>query len=144
MTAVPARAALVIAWLVAGCAQQAAAPGPSAGLPEGLQGLWCSPTPDGRGCWAWDHFSADGGLHLCGRHEDDTLPFEAHARYTLEGRRLCYRVERASANFWIAPGQTYCTEIVRLSAVAHTWRDIDSGQTYELLRRPIAEKACPR
>ncbi len=115
-----------------------------AALQRALVGLWCNSHDGGATCWAWDEFTPDGRLHLCGRAEGDARPFHGSGLVTVEGRRMCYRVETASDNFWLPPGQTYCTEIVAIDAHTHRYRDLDGGAEFTLHRRPAAERDCPR
>jgi hypothetical protein len=115
-----------------------------AALQRALEGLWCNSHDGGATCWAWDEFTSDGRLRLCGRADGDPRPFHGSGRVTVEGRRLCYRVEAASDNFWLPPGQTYCTEIVALDTHTHRYRDLDTGAEFTLHRRPAAARDCPR
>ncbi len=109
-----------------------------------LTGLWCNSNDGGRSCWAWDRFDADGRFEACGRTDDDPRPFRGAGRYTLEGQRMCYVVERASDNFWLRPGARYCTDIVALDRRTHRYRDLDTGAEFTLYRRPLAARRCPR
>jgi hypothetical protein len=111
-------------------------------LPAALVGVWCNSNDGGRSCWAWDEFTEHGTLTMCGLQEEDLLPFQALATVTFTGRRLCYQVVEASANFWLKPGQRYCTEIVEVLSHSHVYRDLDSGKQFKLLRRPSSQKQC--
>lgn len=129
----------VLAGALCGCATLPA----DEGLQAALQGLWCNSDDGGRSCWAWDEFHADGRFEACGRTDDDPQPFRGAGRFGVEGQRLCYVVETASANFWLRPGQRYCTDIVSLDAHTHRYRDIDTGATFTLWRRDNRDKRCP-
>ena len=96
-----------------------------------------------RSCWAWDQFFADGSLRACGRHEADARPFDGRGHVTVEGDRMCYRVVQASADFWLAPGQRYCTRILGVSGERHDYQDLDSGAVFSLYRRAAADVRCP-
>lgn len=111
-------------------------------LPEALVGLWCNASDGGRRCWAWDEFLPDGTLHMCGVQEGDPRPFSAVAAVSFSGRRMCYQVMEATDNFWIRPGQRYCTEIVVVEPHRHVYRDLDTGESFELLRKPASQKSC--
>ncbi|MBQ0943922.1 hypothetical protein KAK07_11310 [Ideonella sp. 4Y16] len=106
-----------------------------------LVGTWCN--PEGSGCWAWDRFSADGRFEACGRALDDPLPFRGAGTWTVQGQRMCYRVEQATANFWLPPGQRYCTDIVALDDRQHRYRDLDTGAEFTLHRVPDTQRHCP-
>ena len=112
-------------------------------LQQALTGLWCNSSDGGRSCWAWDEFLPDGTLRMCGRHDDTDLPFTARARASVTGERLCYTVIEASGDFWLGPGQTYCTAIVDLAADRHRYRDLDGGTLVTLWRRPVGTQRCP-
>lgn len=136
-------AALLVALALAPAAAHSPMP-EGAALHRALEGLWCNSHDGGASCWAWDEFTPDGRLHLCGRADGDPRPFHGSGVVTVEGRRLCYRVEAASDNFWLPAGQTYCTEIVAIDRHAHRYRDLDSGAEFTLHRRPAAARDCPR
>lgn len=112
-------------------------------LHRALHGLWCNPTEDGRGCWAWDEFLPDGRLRACGIAEGDARPFFGEGLVRVDGQRLCYQVTAASANFWLPVGGRYCTDILALDAAHHRYRDIDTGAEFSLLRRPPGDRRCP-
>lgn len=137
--------ALLPVLLLFGCAAapDRLAPLRDAALLQALQGAWCSPRPDGRGCWAYDEFFADGTLRACGRHPEDDAPFDGTGTVTVEGDRMCYRVTRASPGFWVRPGSRYCTRIVGVSASAHVYEDLDTGARFTLRRMAPAEVRCP-
>lgn len=140
--ALPARraaAVIAIAWLLCMPAIAGAAPSGAAGL----VGVWCNSNDGGTTCWAWDEFRADGRFSACGRTEDDPLPFFGEGRYGVDGMRMCYVVERASANFWLQPGGRYCTDILSVDARTHRYRDIDTGAEFTLLRVPPTARRCP-
>lgn len=124
-----------------GCAAPDAVP-PT--LAAALQGVWCNSDDGGRTCWAWDEFTAHGTLEMCGRHDDDPRPFKASAAVTFAGQRMCYVVTDATANFWLQPGQRYCTQIVEVHRGHHVYRDLDTGQQFTLLRRPSGQRRCPQ
>jgi hypothetical protein len=136
-------AALLVALALAPATARSPMP-EGAALQRALVGLWCNSHDGGATCWAWDEFTSDGRLRLCGRADGDPRPFHGSGRVTVEGRRMCYRVEAASDNFWLPPGQTYCTEIVAIDAHTHRYRDLDSGAEFTLHRRPAAARDCPR
>jgi hypothetical protein len=141
------RAALRAVLALATAAAPALAQGPmpeGAALQRALEGLWCNSHDGGATCWAWDEFGPDGRLRLCGRAEGDPRPFHGTGIVAVEGRRLCYRVESASDNFWLPAGQTYCTAIVAIDTHTHRYRDLDSGAEFTLHRRPAAARDCPR
>jgi hypothetical protein len=128
-------------WLTASCAH---APLPTGDALHGaLQGLWCNSNDGGRSCWAWDEFGADGRFEACGRTDDDPQPFRGAGTVSVSGRRMCYVVSAASDNFWLRPGQRYCTDIVAVDRHTHRYRDIDTGAEFTLYRRAAAEKRCP-
>lgn len=118
------------------------AAGPLPSLHAELLGLWCNSEDGGRSCWAWDEFRPDGSLHLCGRHAFDREGFSATATVHFSGSRMCYQVLEATPTFWLRAGQRYCTEIVSVAPDAHVYRDLDSGQQFTLLRRPVSDKGC--
>lgn len=137
---------LAVAVALAACAAtggDTGRPPADTALAQALQGVWCNPSEDGSGCWAYDEFRADGSFEACGRTDDDPQPFHAAGRYVVSGHRMCYVVARATANFWLPPGARYCTDIVAIDARAHRYRDIDTGRTYGLRRVPPAENRCP-
>lgn len=146
---------VLLPWCLASCVLPTTAPGTAPGtapdtsqdraapLHQALLGLWCNSEDGGRSCWAWDEFLPDGRLQMCGRTADDPQPFAAVAQVHWEGPRMCYRVLQATANFWLRPGQRYCTEIVEVSARHHTYRDLDSGARFTLWRRPAGGQDCP-
>jgi hypothetical protein len=136
-------AALLAALAFAPAAAQAPMP-EGAALQRALEGLWCNSHDGGATCWAWDEFGPDGRLHLCGRADGDPRPFHGSGVVTVEGQRLCYRIEAASDNFWLPAGQTYCTAIVAIDTHTHRYRDLDSGAEFTLHRRPAAARDCPR
>lgn len=135
----------VLGWLLTMLAASAAlaAPPQGAALHRALTGVWCNSHDGGRSCWAYDEFLPDGRLRACGRHEDELLPFHGEGRVTVQGQRMCYLVTSASDNFWLRPGQRYCTDILAIDAQTHRYRDIDSGQDFVLFRRPTASAGCP-
>ncbi|WP_088286574.1 hypothetical protein [Ideonella sp. A 288] len=112
-------------------------------LHRALEGLWCNTADQGRTCWAYDEFFADGRFEACGRTEDDPRGFFGAGVVSVSGQRMCYVVTRASANFWLAPGQRYCTDITAIDERMHRYRDIDTGAEFTLLRRPRSDKHCP-
>lgn len=134
--------ALVAAWLTA-CAVAPARVAQEPSIGTALVGVWCNSTDGGASCWAYDEFRGDGSFEACGRTEDDTRPFHGEGRYSVEGRRMCYRVTRASPNFWLRAGDRYCTDIVAIGPTSHRYRDIDSGAEFELSRVPAGRKRCP-
>lgn len=136
-------AALWAALALAPAAAQPPMP-EGAALQRALEGLWCNSQDGGASCWAWDEFAPDGRLRLCGRADGDPRPFHGSGTVTVEGRRMCYRVETASDNFWLPPGQRYCTEIVAIDAHTHRYRDLDGSAEFTLYRRPAAARDCPR
>lgn len=79
---------------------------------------------------------------MCGVQEGDPRPFRAEADVSFSGRLMCYQVREATDNFWIKPGQRYCTEIVQVEPQRHIYRDLDSGESFELLRKPASAKSC--
>lgn len=139
MRLVPGAAVLVLA----GCAAVAPAPPRGEALHRALHGTWCNSNDGGRSCWAWDEFSADGRFSACGRTDDDPRPFRGAGRVEVSGRRMCYGVDTASENFWLRPGQRYCTDIVAIDARTHRYRDIDTGAEFTLFRRDNGERRCP-
>jgi hypothetical protein len=137
------KALLLGALLVAAPAAPAAA-AEGAALQRALVGTWCNSDDGGRSCWAWDRFTADGRFEACGRAAGDPKPFRGAGRFEVQGRRMCYRVEQASDNFWLPPGARYCTDIVAIERATHRYRDLDSGAEFTLHRRPAAARRCPR
>ena len=133
----------LLAVLAPAPAAWASPPPDGAALQRALVGVWCNSADGGRNCWAWDAFRADGSFEACGRTEDDARPFWGRGRYGVEGRRMCYTVTAASANFWLPAGARYCTDIVALDARSHRYRDIDTGAEFTLHRRPPAQRRCP-
>lgn len=136
-------AALAAALMLAGCAAAPAGPPRDDALHRALHGLWCNSDDGGRSCWAWDEFTADGRFRACGRTDDDPRPFRGEGRVDVRGQRMCYVVEAASDNFWLRPGQRYCTDIVAIDARMHRYRDIDSGAEFTLFRRGESPARCP-
>lgn len=136
------RAVAVLALLAACTGGPARAPHDAA-LHRALHGVWCNSADGGRSCWAWDEFSADGRFRACGRTDDDPRPFRGEGRVDVRGQRMCYVVESASDNFWLRPGQRYCTDIVAIDAGSHRYRDIDTGAEFTLFRRDNAAVRCP-
>jgi len=134
-------ALLALALSAAACTAGAAPA--DAALQRALVGLWCNSEDGGRSCWAWDEFHADGRFEACGRTDDDLRPFRGSGRFSVQGQRMCYVVEAASGNFWLAPGQRYCTDIVAIDARSHRYRDIDTGAEFTLHRRDNRDKRCP-
>lgn len=114
-----------------------------AALHRALHGVWCNSADGGRSCWAWDEFGADGRFRACGRTDDDPRPFRGEGRVDVRGQRMCYEVDSASDNFWLRPGQRYCTDIVAIDAGTHRYRDIDTGAEFTLFRRDNAAARCP-
>ena len=112
-------------------------------LHRALLGLWCNSEDGGRSCWAWDEFHADGRFEACGRTEDDPRPFHGTGRVDISGARMCYTVTAASENFWLRPGQRYCTDIVAIDALTHRYRDLDTQAEFTLYRRAPGDKHCP-
>ncbi len=154
MTPAHRTALALLPWWLASCATPFSAafnaptttpprPESTSPLHQALLGLWCNSEDGGRSCWAWDEFLPDGRLQMCGRTADDPQPFAAVAQVHWEGRRMCYRVLQATANFWLPPGQSYCTDIVEVAARHHSYRDLDSGARFTLWRRPAADRDCP-
>lgn len=132
-------------WAVGLALAACAGPTPPGVLPPawaGLAGVWCNPAGDGRTCWAYDEFRADGHFAACGRTDDDPRPFHAEGRYRVDGSRLCYEVARASANFWLPPGARYCTELRSVDARTHRYRDLDTGAEFELTRVTASQRRC--
>jgi hypothetical protein len=136
-------ATLAAALLLAGCGSAAPVAPQGEALHRALHGLWCNSTDGGRSCRAWDEFSADGRFRACGRTDDDMRPFRGEGRVEVSGRRMCYVVDAASENFWLRPGQRYCTDIVAIGAATHRYRDIDTGAEFTLFRRDNAAVRCP-
>jgi hypothetical protein len=128
---------------LAACSAAAPAPPGDAALQRALHGSWCNSSDGGRSCWAWDEFDADGRFHACGRTDDDPRPFRGEGRFDVQGRRMCYVVETASENFWLKPGQRYCTDTVAIDRRTHRYRDIDSGAEFTLYRRDPHDRRCP-
>jgi hypothetical protein len=130
---------------LAGCASLPDEQPPAAladqALHSALLGDWCNPTPQG-GCWAHDRFEADGRFASCGQAEGDARPFHGSGRFHIAGRRMCYQVTQASANFWLPPGGRYCTEILSIGPLVHRYRDLDSGAVFSLQRQPPPGPAC--
>jgi hypothetical protein len=120
-----------------------AAPPQGAALHRALTGVWCNSHDGGRSCWAYDEFLPDGRLRACGRQEDELQPFHGEGTVTVEGQRMCYLVTAASDNFWLRPGQRYCTDILAIDARSHRYRDIDTGEQFVLIRRDAASAVCP-
>jgi hypothetical protein len=120
-----------------------ASPPRGAALHRALQGVWCNSADGGRTCWAYDQFLADGTFEACGRTDDDPQPFRGAGEVSVDGRRMCYVVTAASANFWLKPGSRYCTDIVAIDERTHRYRDIDTGAEFTLFRRPTSAKECP-
>lgn len=136
-------AAALLALSGAAIAQQAAPVPQGPALERALVGLWCSPDDDGRGCWAWDRFFADGRFEACGRAAGDSRPFRGSGRFSVVGQRMCYVVDTASENFWLQAGARYCTDIVAIDRRTHRYRDIDTRAEFVLHRRPVAQRRCP-
>lgn len=132
--------------MLAGCAapqpMQPMQPLRDAALLQALQGAWCNSDDGGASCWAWDQFFADGTLRACGRQPDEREPFSGRGAVTVEGDRMCYRVTRATANFWVRPGSVYCTRIVAIGASSHVYEDLDGGRRHTLLRVPASRVDC--
>lgn len=152
MLAVMVRCKLGAASLLVALGACAGGPGTTrneAVMPQGealhraLLGTWCNSNDGGARCWAHDELLPDGRLRACGRHEDEAQPFAGEGVVSVQGRRLCYRVTAASPNFWLRPGQDYCTEIVSIGPREHVYRDIDTGALFTLLRRDNAAGICP-
>jgi hypothetical protein len=134
------RNTLLCLLLLGGCAApEVVAPT----LRAALIGVWCNSNDGGRSCWAWDEFTERGTLEMCGLQDGDRQPFKASAQVSFTGRRMCYRVVEATDNFWLRPGQDYCTEIVEVDPRSHVYRDLDTGQQFRLWRRPAGERQCP-
>lgn len=112
-------------------------------LHRALEGVWCNSSDGGRTCWALDEFDGAGLFRACGRTEDDHRPFHGSGRVRVTGQRMCYTVTAASDNFWLSPGQAYCTEIVAINDQTHRYRDIDTGKEYTLYRLTSALQRCP-
>ena len=142
---------LLAAWAVApgvwaaGSASASTAPLrplADAALQQALQGLWCNREPGAVACWAHDLFSPDGQFASCGQAEGDARPFSGRGRYTVEGQHMCYRVEAASANFWLPVGARYCTRIVTIGPQQHRYQDLDSGAEFTLWREAGPPPHC--
>jgi hypothetical protein len=133
------QAPALLAVLLSSCA---APPWVAPSLPAALEGVWCNSTDGGKSCWAWDEFTPEGTLKMCGLQDEDDRPFRAVATVAFEGRRMCYRVVAASENFWLRPGQRYCTEIVRVDPDSHVYRDLDTAKEFMLRREPAVERSC--
>ena len=130
----------LLAALLVGCATpEVIAPT----LAAALVGVWCNSHDGGKTCWALDEFTEHGTLRMCGLQEEDGLPFEASATVTFTGQRMCYQVVKATSNFWLRPGQRYCTEIVEVHVLSHVYRDLDTGKEFRLLRQPASNARCP-
>ena len=112
-------------------------------LRAALLGAWCNSSDEGRSCWAWDVFSDDGQLQICGRFPDDGQPFRGVGAVTVSGDRMCYEVLEASDNFWLAPGDRYCSRITGISDQAHTWQDNFDAPAIRLSRVPQTAVVCP-
>ena len=136
-------ATLAAALLLAGCAALPSPAPQDEALHRALHGLWCNSNDGGRSCWAWDEFGDDGRFRACGRTDDDPRPFRGEGRVEVRGQRMCYVVDAASDNFWLRPGQRYCTDIVAIDAHTHRYRDIDTGAEFTLLRRDNPAVRCP-
>lgn len=132
-----------VALALAGCAAVPPSPPQGEALHQALLGTWCNTADGGRSCWAWDEFSADGRFRACGRTDDDPRPFRGEGRVEVRGQRMCYVVDAASDNFWLRPGQRYCTDIVAIDALTHRYRDIDTGAQFTLFRRDNRPERCP-
>jgi len=139
------RAAVLASILLAACATAADEPRPlrDQALATALLGAWCNSEDGGKTCWAYDHFTPDGMLRACGRFPDERQVFDGTGVVAVTGDVMCYRVTRATANFWVKPGSTYCTRIVGISGSAHAYQDMESGATFRLLRVPVASITCP-
>lgn len=137
------RALLAAALMLAGCTALSPPAPRGDALHRALHGLWCNSNDGGRSCWAWDEFSADGRFRACGRTDDDPRPFRGAGRVEVKGQRMCYEVDAASENFWLRPGQRYCTDIVAIDAATHRYRDIDTGAEFTLYRRDNRAVRCP-
>ena len=134
---------LLAAALLGACAGPARLPPlPGAGVAAGLVGVWCNSNDGGRSCWAYDEFRSDGRFEACGQTDDDPRQFHGEGRYTVDGSRMCYVVERSSPNFWLRPGSRYCTEILAVSPTAHRYRDLDTGAEFELTRAAPSAMRC--
>ena len=112
-------------------------------LHRALEGVWCNSNDNGRTCWAYDTFLADGTFAACGKTDDDVRPFHGTGTASVEGRRMCYVVATASDNFWLRPGSRYCTDIIAIDERTHRYRDIDTGAESTLHRRDASAKRCP-
>lgn len=113
------------------------------GLRQALLGAWCNSNDGGLSCWAYDEFREDGSFEACGTAEGDALAFRGAGAYSVHGQRMCYVVTQATPNFWLPPGGRYCTDILAVGSRSHRYRDIDTGQAFELYRVPAARKSCP-
>jgi hypothetical protein len=113
-------------------------------LHRALLGAWCNSHDGGRTCWAYDRFFADGRFHACGRHDDERRPFSGTGIVDVKGRTMCYRVTQASPNFWLEPGERYCTQIVAIDRRTHRYRDLDTGAEFTLHRRAPSGVKCPQ
>jgi len=136
-----ALAAVLVAAVPLAPAQPPAPQGQA--LQRALEGVWCNSDDGGRTCWAYDEFFASGRFSACGQTDDDPRAFRGGGAVSVTGRRMCYTVDTASDNFWMAPGQRYCSDIVAIDAHTHRYRDIDTGREFTLYRRSSAEKRCP-
>lgn len=137
---------LATAALAAPAAALTPAPLPSLqgeALARALEGAWCNSEDGGLTCWAYDVFSADGQLRACGRFPDDDEAFEGVGEVTVSGDRMCYRVLRASENFWLPPEGRYCSRITGISPQAHDYQDTATGPTIRLHRIPLTAVTCP-
>lgn len=114
-----------------------------AALHRALQGVWCNSNDGGKSCWAYDEFFADGSFEACGRTDDDPRPFRGGGPVSVTGRRMCYTVAFASDNFWLRPGDRYCTDILSIDASTHRYRDIDTLQEFTLHRVARSARRCP-
>lgn len=141
MAAVSLRLLLAALTLLSACA---APRPPGAGeTARLLVGVWCNPSDDGAGCWAYDEFRADGGFTACGIAQDDPVPFRGSGRYAVDGQRMCYVVTHATPNFWLPTGARYCTEIVAIDRDTHRYRDIDTDAEFRLTRVVDGSARCP-
>jgi hypothetical protein len=111
-------------------------------LQRALEGVWCNSHDGGRSCWAYDEFMGDGSFRACGQTDDDSRPFHGAGEVTIQGQTMCYVVTAASENFWLPPGQRYCTEITAMGPRTHRYRDIDTGAEFTLYRRPTTQAPC--
>jgi len=111
-------------------------------LQRALEGVWCNSHDQGRSCWAYDEFLGDGSFRACGRTDDDPRPFHGAGQVTIQGQTMCYVVTAASDNFWLPPGQRYCTEITAMGPWTHRYRDIDTGAEFTLYRRAATRAPC--